>query len=107
VTDFVDETPGRLDHIRVAEVIDGVLRDCGQVRFGVGRELRGALEEMRAGELRGGGVAVEPWFKVTVRYFGRHRSGALRDGVLVRPGVAVTPSVRPQHKPDGRPCRVL
>jgi hypothetical protein len=40
VTGFVDEAPGRLDHIRVAEVIDGELRECGQARFGVGRESR-------------------------------------------------------------------
>jgi hypothetical protein len=40
VTGFVDETHGRLDHVRIAEVVEGVLRECGQVRFDVVRELR-------------------------------------------------------------------
>jgi hypothetical protein len=60
-----------------------VLRERGMVRFGVGRELRARLEELRAGELQGGVVAVEPSLAVTVRFFGRHRNGTIRDGVQI------------------------
>jgi ATP-dependent DNA ligase len=83
VTGFVDEEPGKLDHVRVAERIAGELVECGQVRFGVGRELRAVLEELQTGVVRDGVVTVEPRLSMPVRYFGRHRSGALRDGVFV------------------------
>jgi hypothetical protein len=80
----VDEVPGELDHVRVAERIAGELVDCGQGRFGVGRELRAVLEELQTGAVRDGVVAVEARLSMSVRYFGRHRSGMLRDGLLLR-----------------------
>jgi hypothetical protein len=33
-------------------------------------------------------VTVEPRLSVTVKFFGRHRSGALRDGVLLLSQIA-------------------
>jgi len=54
ITGITDVELGKLDHTRVAEEVDGKLIDCGQVRFGVGRELRGAPEGLRTVQLATG-----------------------------------------------------
>ena len=53
------------------------------MRCGVGRELRAMLDALRVSDEGEGVVAVEPRLAVAVRFFGRHRSGALRDGVIL------------------------
>jgi hypothetical protein len=59
------------------------LEDRGQVRFGIARELRGALEELRTVQLAKGVFTVKPRLAVDVKFFARHWSGVLRDGVLL------------------------
>jgi hypothetical protein len=58
---------------------------AGQVRFGfAGKGLWAILDELRAGSVDGAGVVpMEPGLVVRVKYFGRHKGGAIRDGVLV------------------------
>src|ERR1700738_226188 len=47
VTGFRDLAPGEIDAITVAELVDDKLLSVDEVRFGVGRRLREALEEIR------------------------------------------------------------
>jgi hypothetical protein len=69
----------------VAEELDGEVVGAGQVRFGfAGKGLWAILDELRAGSLdRAGVVPIESGLVVQVKYFGRHKGGAIRDGVLV------------------------
>jgi hypothetical protein len=69
----------------VAEERDGEVVGVGQVRFGfAGKGLWAILRELRAGSLdRAGVVPIEPGLVVRVKYFGRYKGGAIRDGVLV------------------------
>ena len=71
--------------VTVAELYDGVLVPVGLVKFGLGgRGLWQRLEPLRAGPAsRSGIVPVRPELVAGVRYFGRYRSGAIRDGVLL------------------------
>jgi hypothetical protein len=54
------------------------------VAFGVGNSMLAVLAPLRQGEAVNSRVAVSPEIEVTVRYFGRHRSGAIRDAVVLR-----------------------
>jgi hypothetical protein len=67
----------------VAEVIDDKLLPAREVQFGVGRRLREALEairlEPRPGRRR---VPVRAALGAEIKYFGRHRNGMIRDGVV-------------------------
>jgi bifunctional non-homologous end joining protein LigD len=87
VTAFQELGPGRIEALHVAEERDGevVGVGVGQVRFGfAGKGLWAILHELRAGSLdRAGVVPIEPRLVVRVKYFGRHKGGAIRDGVLV------------------------
>ena len=87
ITGFRDATPGEIEAITVAEVTDGRLLPAGEVQFGVGRRLRELLNvirlEPRPGRRR---VPVRPVLGAEVKYFGRHRNGMIRDGVV--PAVA-------------------
>jgi hypothetical protein len=61
---------------------------AGLVKFGLaGKELWQRLDPMRAGTTpRSGVVPVRPVLVAAVQYFGRYRSGAIRDGVLLSVG---------------------
>jgi bifunctional non-homologous end joining protein LigD len=47
ITGFRDTTPGTIEAVTVAEVVDDKLLPAGEVQFGVGRRLREALEAIR------------------------------------------------------------
>jgi bifunctional non-homologous end joining protein LigD len=83
ITGFRDLTPGTIEAVTVAEVVDDKLLPAGEVQFGVGRRLREALEAIRldprASRRR---VPVRPVLTAQIKYFGRHRNGMIRDGVV-------------------------
>jgi bifunctional non-homologous end joining protein LigD len=85
VTGFKELGPNRLEAIRVAEKQSGALVDAGEVRFGfAGKGLWRVLDPMRAGKASQDGVVpVRPELWLTVKYFGRHKGGAIRDGVVI------------------------
>jgi bifunctional non-homologous end joining protein LigD len=86
VTGFEELGPGRLEALHVAEERDGEFIGVGQVRFGfAGKGLWVILDRLRAGSMgrRTGVVPIEPGLVVQVKYFGRHKGGAIRDGVLL------------------------
>ena len=85
VTGFRDVAPGKIEAVKVAQFVEDELLPVGEVRFGVGRGLRDVLEELRLNPAPGARtVPVRPMLAAEVKYFGRHRSGAIRDGVLRR-----------------------
>ena len=67
----------------MAEVIGDKLMPVGEVQFGVGRGLRKMLDAIRL-EPRPGGrrVPVRPVLGAEVKFFGRHRNGMIRDGLV-------------------------
>jgi bifunctional non-homologous end joining protein LigD len=84
VTGFQELGPNRLEAIRVAEKLSGALVDAGEVRFGfAGKGLWSVLDPLRAGSARNGVVPVRPEIWLSIKYFGRHKGGAIRDGVVV------------------------
>jgi ATP-dependent DNA ligase len=95
VTGFQELGPGRLEALHVAEETAGGLTPVGQVRFGfAGKGLWGRLDTLRAAPAdKDRVVPIEPALTVQVKFFGRHKGGALRDGVLIsveeqpRPGL--------------------
>jgi bifunctional non-homologous end joining protein LigD len=74
--------------IAVAEWRAGQLVPVGLVKFGLaGRDLWPRLDRLSAGPAsRGGVVPVRPELVAGVKFFGRYRSGAIRDGVLLSIG---------------------
>jgi bifunctional non-homologous end joining protein LigD len=85
---FRDATPGTIEAITVAEIIDDKLLPAGEVQFGVGRALREMLEAIRLDPPSGSRrVLVRPMLTSEIKFFGRHRNGMIRDGVVR----AVTP----------------
>jgi bifunctional non-homologous end joining protein LigD len=80
ITGFRDSEPGTIEAVSVAD--PETLQAQGEVQFGVGRRLRELLQEIRIEERGRRAVAVRPVLKARVKFFGRHRSGAIRDGVL-------------------------
>jgi ATP-dependent DNA ligase len=86
VTGYRESAPGALEAVRIAELVDGRLRDAGEVRIGVGRRLletlRGIRAPGRASVGNGNVTPVRPELALEVKYFGRHRSGVIRDGVI-------------------------
>jgi bifunctional non-homologous end joining protein LigD len=84
VTGFKELGPNRLEAIRVAEKQSGAMVDAGEVRFGfAGKRLWSALDPLRAGPARDGVVPVRSELWLTVKFFGRHKGGAIRDGVVI------------------------
>ena len=70
--------------VAVAELRDGELFPAGLVKFGLGRGPWPRLDRLRVGAAsRAGVVPVRPELVAEVRFFGRYRSGAIRDGVLI------------------------
>ena len=100
VTGFQELGPGRLEALHVAEERDGKVVGAGQVRFGfAGKGVWAILDKLRAGSLdRAGVVPIEPGLVVRVKYFGRHKGGAIRDGVLV--AMVDQPERRPVKSPS-------
>jgi bifunctional non-homologous end joining protein LigD len=74
--------------VAVAEWRDGVLVPAGLVKFGLAdKDLWSRLDRLRAGPAtRTGVVPVRPELVAGVKFFGRYRSGAIRDGVLLSVG---------------------
>jgi bifunctional non-homologous end joining protein LigD len=88
ITGFRDVTPGEIEAIIVAEIIDDKLMPVGEVQFGVGRGLRKMLDAIRLDPRPGRRrVPVRPVLGAEIKFFGRHRNGMIRDGVVR----AVTP----------------
>jgi hypothetical protein len=80
------ERRGRLRIERlIAQLPHGALVPAELVKFCLaGKDLWQQLDQLRAGpETRSGVVPVRPELVAAVRYFGRYRSGAIRDGVLL------------------------
>lgn len=71
-----------------AERRGGVLLPAGMVKFGLtGNGLWQRLDPLRDGlSHRSGIVPVQPELVAGVKYFGRYRTGWLRDGVLLSVG---------------------
>jgi hypothetical protein len=71
--------------LRVTEERDGELIDAGEVRFGfAGKGLWSVLDPLReGGASRDGVVPVRSEIMVKLKFFGRHKGGAIRDGVVV------------------------
>jgi ATP-dependent DNA ligase len=83
ITGFRDLTPGEIEAITVAEIIGDTLTPVGEVQFGVGRRLRKALEAIRLDRRPGSRrVPVRPVLGAEIKFFGRHRNGMIRDGVV-------------------------
>jgi bifunctional non-homologous end joining protein LigD len=74
--------------VAVAELRNGVLVPVGLVKFGLGgKDLWRQLEPLRAGPATLSGVIrVQPKLVAGVKFYGRCRSGAIRDGVLLSIG---------------------
>jgi hypothetical protein len=73
--------------VAVAEPRDGILAPAGRVRFGLGRRLWPRPDGLRVGAAsRAGVVPVRPELLAGVRYFGRYRTGWIRDAVLLSVG---------------------
>ena len=85
ITGFSELGAGRLEAIFVAEARAGELRPVGQVRFGfAGKGLWHTLDALRAGPRRKGGfISVRRGLMAEVKYFGRHKGGYIRDGVVL------------------------
>lgn len=79
--------PPRLEALRVAEDREGALVDAGEVRFGFqGKGLWSVLDALRAGSpSRDGVVPIRSEIRLEVKYFGRHKGGWIRDGVVIGP----------------------
>ena len=83
ITGFSELGDGKLDAVCVAEPRDGLLCPAGQVRFFVGKGLWHALDERRAGPAKNGIVPVWLGLVADIKFFGRHKSGSIRDGVIL------------------------
>jgi bifunctional non-homologous end joining protein LigD len=83
ITGFRDLTPGEIEAVTVAEIIDDKLMPAGEVQFGVGRRLRELLETIRLpARPSSRRVPVRPVLGAEIKFFGRHRNGMIRDGVV-------------------------
>jgi hypothetical protein len=60
-----------------------VLYAAGQVRFFVGKGLWHLLDERRAGPAQPGIVPVRLGLVADIKFFGRHKGGSIRDGVIL------------------------
>jgi bifunctional non-homologous end joining protein LigD len=83
ITGFSELGDGKLDAVYVAEARDGVLCPAGQVRFFVAKGLWHLLNERRAGPAKKGVVPVWLGLVADIKFFGRHKGGSIRDGVIL------------------------
>jgi ATP-dependent DNA ligase len=89
ITGFSELGRGRLDAVYVAEARDGVLGPAGQVRFFVSKGIWRLLDERRAGPAKNGIVPVWLGLIAEIKFFGRHKGGSIRDGVILSVHTAV------------------
>jgi hypothetical protein len=83
ITGFSELGEGKLDAVYVAEARDGVLCPAGQVPFFVSKGLWHVLDERRDGPARNGLVPVRLGLVADIKFFGRHKGGSIRDGVIL------------------------
>jgi bifunctional non-homologous end joining protein LigD len=84
ITGFQELGEGRLEALHVASDEDGMLKPAGQVRFGLaGKGLWNKLDALRCGPAHRAVVPVPPMMRAHVKFFGRYKGGAIRDGVLL------------------------
>jgi bifunctional non-homologous end joining protein LigD len=84
ITGFSELAAGKLDAVYLAEARDGVLCPAGQVRFGfAGKGLWHLLDQRRAGIKERGIVPVWLGLVADIKFFGRHKGGSIRDGVIL------------------------
>ena len=84
ITGFSELGEAKLDAVYVAEARDGVLCPAGQVRFGfAGKGLWRLLNERRAGPAKKGIIPVRLGLVADIKFFGRHKGGSIRDGVIL------------------------
>jgi ATP-dependent DNA ligase len=83
ITGFSELGAGKLDAVYVAEALEGVLCPAGQVRFFVDKGLWHFLDERRAGPAKNGIVPVRLGLVADIKFFGRHKGGSIRDGVIL------------------------
>jgi bifunctional non-homologous end joining protein LigD len=98
ITGFQELGEGRLEAVHVAEDIEGKLAPAGQVRCFAGKGLWSELDGLRRGPAKKSVVPVSPGLCAEIKYFGRHRGGSIRDGVILslhRGVVALAASVEP------------
>ena len=67
----------------VLDMGDGVLSPAGQARFFIGKGLWHLLNERRAGPAKKGIILVRLGLLADVKFFGRHKGGSIRDGVII------------------------
>jgi bifunctional non-homologous end joining protein LigD len=84
ITGFQELGEGRLEALFVAEERNGDLAYAGQVRFGLaGKGLWSELDRLRVGPSHKGVAPIESVLWASIRFFGRHKGGFIRDGVLL------------------------
>ena len=85
ITGFSELGEGRLEAIYVTEERGGALHPAGQVRFGfAGKGLWHELDRRRAaGPAKKGIVPVWLGLVAEIKFFGRHKAGWVRDGVIL------------------------
>jgi bifunctional non-homologous end joining protein LigD len=84
ITGFQELGEGRLEAVHVAEEADGELAPAGQVRYGfAGKGLWRELNALRCGPATKGVIPVNPGFCAEIKFFGRHKGGSIRDGVIL------------------------
>jgi bifunctional non-homologous end joining protein LigD len=84
ITGFQELGEGRLEAVHVAEEADGELAPAGQVRYGfAGKGLWRELAALRCGPVNKGVIPVRPGLRAEIKYFGRHKGGSIRDGVIL------------------------
>ena len=84
ITGFEELGEGRLEAVYVAEEIAGTLKPSGQIRFGfAGKGLWGELDALRSGPAHKGIIPVTRTLRARVKFFGRYKHGAIRDGVIL------------------------
>jgi bifunctional non-homologous end joining protein LigD len=84
ITGYQELGEGRLEAVYVAQEQHGKLLPAGQVRFGfAGKGLWSGLDKLRDGPPRKGVVPVKRALGAEVKFFGRHKGGAIRDGVIL------------------------
>ena len=74
---------------------------AGQVRFGfAGKGLWGVLDQLRCGEPVKGVIPVHPALMAEIKFYGRHKGGSIRDGVLLGLIAVIAALVRVLERPD-------
>jgi hypothetical protein len=79
ITGFQELGEGLLEVVHVAQERDGEVANAGQVRFGfAGKGLWEVLDALRDGPADKGVIPVRPTLQTEIKFFGRHKGGAIR-----------------------------